>query len=253
MAFGNGYTIGFATAICVVCSLSIATVSTGLKERQEDNKRRDLQGNILGALGLPEDGHDLTGEEIDKMWVDRVEFRVVDPEGNLVDAANGDRDGDGDMDQDDVDHAVDSAADGAIPELCSLYVRKDGDTDGSYAVPVMGAGLWGPIYGFIALDPQATTVTGVTFFAPKETPGLGAEITGAKFMDQWVGKKVVDAAGKAKTIQVVKGDDEVICAGATDWCVDGVSGATITSRGVDEMVAQSLNWYDNYLVKLRGR
>ena len=96
-------------------------------------------------------------------------------------------------------------------------------------------------------------VTGVTFFAPKETPGLGAEIQSNKFKDQWVGKKVVDSAGKGKTIHVVKGDADVLCPGETDWCVDGVSGATITSRGVDAMVAQSLNRYDNYLVKLRGR
>ena len=253
MAFSNGYTIGFATAVCLVCSISIATVSVGLKERQDDNKRRDLQGNILGALGLPEDGHDLTGEEIDQLWVDRVEFRVIDPTGALVDGPKGDRDGDGDLDQDDVMISVGHAEEGAVPELCSLYVRKDGDKDVSYAIPMMGKGLWGPLTGYIALNPEATMVTGVTFFAPKETPGLGAEIQSNKFKDQWVGKKVVDSAGKGKTIHVVKGDADVLCPGETDWCVDGVSGATITSRGVDAMVAQSLNWYDNYLVKLRGR
>ncbi|NCG18981.1 MAG: NADH:ubiquinone reductase (Na(+)-transporting) subunit C [Rhodobacterales bacterium] len=253
MAFSSGYTIGFATAVCLVCSLSIASVSVGLKERQDDNKRRDLQSNILGALGLPEDGHDLVGEEIDQLWAARVDFRVIDPSGALVVGADGDRDGDGDLDEEDVLISLGNAEEGAVPDLCSLYVRKDGDKEASYAIPMMGDGLWGPITGYLALNPEATLVTGVTFFAPKETPGLGAEIQNAKFKDQWVGKKVVDSTGKGKTIQVVKGAADVLCPGETDWCVDGVSGATITSRGVDVMVAQSLDWYDNYLITLRGR
>ena len=82
MAFSTGYTFGFATAICVVCSLSVASLSIGLKDIQDDNRRRDLQGNILNALGLPEDGHDMLGEEIDRLWEERVEIRrAPDPSG----------------------------------------------------------------------------------------------------------------------------------------------------------------------------
>ena len=133
-----------------------------------------------------------------------------------------------------------------------MYVRKDGGNDAAYAVPANGMGLWGPISGYLALDPQVTTVTGVTFFAPKETPGLGAEITTDVFKDQFVGKKVVDNNGKPKSIRVVKGAAANLCPDDLDHCVDGVSGATITCRGVDDMIAQSLAWYDPYLSKLRG-
>ena len=254
MAFTNTYTFGFAFGICLVCSLSLATVSQGLKERQDDNRRRDLQGNILNALGVPEDGHALTGDEIDTLWVERVEFRVIDANGSIVEAAQGDQDGDGDLDETDVQLAR-AAVKGTdkAPAIYSVYVRKDGDSEGSYAIPMNGVGLWGPISGYLALNPKATEVTGVTFFAPKETPGLGAEITTEKFKSQWLGKKVVDGSGEKKPIRVVKGEAKLLCPDDLDWCVDGVSGATITSRGVDEMVAQSIDWYDPYLKKLRGR
>ena len=253
MAFGNAYTFGFATAICVVCSLSLATVSMGLKERQEDNARRDKQGNILKALGLPEDGGELTPEAIDSLWVERVELRVVDASGAVVEAPKGDQDGDGDLDEEDVELALDAAGEGETPEILGLYVRKDGAKDGAYGMPVYGAGLWGPISGYLALDPKATEVTGVTFFAPKETPGLGAEIMNAKFKGQWTGKRIVDAKGQATPVRVVKGEASTLCPDTVQHCVDGVSGATITSRGVDAMVAQSITWYDPYLNQLRGR
>ncbi len=254
MAFSSSYTFLFATGICVVCSLSVASVSLGLRDIQDDNKRRDLQGNILSAVGIPEDGHKLTGEEIDRLWEERIEFRVVDPSGKQVEGAAGDKDGDGDLDLDDVrlaTHAVKGTD--KVPELCSLYVRKDGKSDGAYAIPLAGKGLWGPISGYLALDPGATKITGVTFFAPKETPGLGAEITVDKFETQWIGKSIVDASGAGKTIHVVKGEAANLCPDDVEHCVDGVSGATITSRGVDAMVEQSLTWYDPYLKQLRGK
>lgn len=254
MAFSTGYTFGFATAICVVCSLSVAGLSLGLRDIQQANKRRDLQGNILGAVGLPEDGHKLTGDEIDQLWSERIEFRAFDAQGKLLEGAAGDRDGDGDTDADDTELArVAVKGTDETPAVLGVYVRKSGTADEAYAVPVHGAGLWGPVSGYLALNPKATEVTGVTFFAPKETPGLGAEITVDKFKKQWVGKKIVDGAGKTQTIRVVKGEAANLCPDDLEHCVDGVSGATLTCRGVDAMVAQALDWYDPYLQQLRSR
>jgi len=251
VAFDNAYTFKFATAICVVCSLALATVSMALRDLQDDNRRRDVQGNILGALGVPEDGRKLSGEEIDSMWASRVELRVVDNAGKLVEGR--DLNGDGVMDQLDVDQARAAAkGTGKSPDILSVYIRKDGDRDGAYAIPVYGAGLWGPISGYIALDPKGREISGVTFFAPKETPGLGAEITADKFKSQWVGKKVVGDGDALKSVRVVKGEAKALCPNELDYCVDGVSGATITSRGVDVMVEEALNFYDPYLKKIRG-
>lgn len=251
MSFSTGYTFGFAAVVCVVCSLSVATMSLSLRDMQDANKRRDVQGNILNAVGIPEDGHAPTGEEIDQLWNERIEFRAIDPSGKLLDAAQADQDGDGDLDPDD-EKLARAAVKGTDekPAFLGVYVRKDGKSDGAYAIPLSGKGLWGPISGYLALDPKAREVVGVTFFAPKETPGLGYEITADKFKSQWVGEQVVDQSGNAETIDVYKGQ----CPGgeADKHCVDGVSGATITSRGVDAMVEQALNWYDPYLKQLRG-
>lgn len=254
MSFSTGYTFSFAMGVCVVCSLSVASLSLGLRDMQEDNKRRDLQGNILMALGVTDKANPPTGEEIDKLFAERVELRFLSPSGELVDAKDADRDGDGDGDNDDLKFAYKAAkGTGNAPDLLGVYVRKDGSNDGAYAVPANGMGLWGPISGYLALDPGVTEVTGVTFFAPKETPGLGAEIMADGFKDQFVGKKVVDSTGKPTPIQVVKGSAATLCPDNLDHCVDGVSGATITCRGVDAMIAQSLTWYDPYLSKLRGK
>lgn len=249
MAFSNGYVFGFATVVCVVCSVALSGVSLSLRDRQELNRERDLHKNILGALGLPEDGGELDGPKIDELWEKRVQQRFITPD-NKKAGKELDQDGDGDLDQADVDIARKNAGDGA-PEVLSVYVRMDGDSVGAIAMPLNGKGLWGPISGYLALDPSASTVMGATFSAPKETPGLGAEIQEPKFVDQWTGKKLQKGSGPAP-IRVVKGPSELLCPDNVDQCVDGVSGATITSRGVDEMVATAVQHYDAYLKNPKG-
>jgi Na+-transporting NADH:ubiquinone oxidoreductase subunit C len=247
MAFSNGYIFGFSAAICVVCSVSVAGVSMSLKERQETNRIRDERRNILGALGLPGDGQPpYEGEAIDSAWNDYVEQVFVTPEGKPADDAQ-DLTGDGRLSDEDLRLALATTKEtGGTPSLLGLYVRKENGQTRAVAVPVEGVGLWGPISGYLALDPKATQVVGATFFAPKETPGLGAEIMEPPFKGKWLGKKVVDANGATTPIRVQKS-----CTDDLEHCVDGVSGATITSRGVDEMVADALAWYDPFLTSLR--
>jgi Na+-transporting NADH:ubiquinone oxidoreductase subunit C len=249
MAFSNGYVFGFAAVICVVCSVALSGVSLSLRDRQELNRERDLHKNILNALGLPEDGGQLDGPKIDELWEKRVQQRFITPD-NKKAGSELDQDGDGDLDQDDVDIARKAAKDG-VPSVLSVYVRMDGDSVGAIALPLNGKGLWGPIGGYLALDPNASTVMGATFSAPKETPGLGAEIQEARFVDQWKGKKL-KKDGAPAAIRVVKGEAANLCPDNLDQCVDGVSGATITSRGVDEMVATAVNYYDAYLKNPKG-
>jgi len=254
MAFSNGYVFGFAAAVCVVCSLAVSGVSLSLRDKQDLNRLRDERASILGALGLPEDGRALDGPTIDKLWEDRVQQRFLTPDGKVVqpaDSATYDQDGDGDLDDDDVDLAVKAARKaGDKPDVLSVFVRMDGKSPGAYAIPLTGNGLWGPLGGYLALDRSGKEIMGTTFFAPKETPGLGAEIQEPKFEDQWKGKKVVDQ-GKSAPVRVVKGEAANMCPDDLEHCVDGVSGATITCRGVDEMVSRAIDWYDGYLTELR--
>lgn len=251
MAFGNAYTFGFAAAVCIVCSTSLATVSMGLKDRQEANARRDLRKNILEALDLPEATNGvrpaIAGEAIDKMWDEKVELIAVSPkDGSKIDAAKADIDGNGSFDNDDLKAAAEKAkAAGTDPEILGLFVRKD---TGTVAIPMTGKGLWGPISAYMAFDPKLTEVQGVSFFAPKETPGLGAEITNPPFKNKFVGKTIVEG-GNTVPIRVPKPaecDED-----ADKHCVDGVSGATLTSRGVDEMIASSLAKYQPYIAGVR--
>lgn len=247
-SFSRGYVFGFATIVCLVCSVAVAGVSLSLRDRQELNKERDLRSSILTALGLPGDGRELRGEEIDAAWEQYVQQRFITPSGEPA-GPELDQDGDGDLDAEDLGVALESIKNqpNATPPLLGVYVRVEDGALRGLAIPMNGVGLWGPLSGYLALDPEGDEVTGATFFAPKETPGLGAEIMETPFESQWIGKEVVDDAGRIKTVQVVKGEAENLCAGDLEHCVDGVSGATITSRGVDAMVAQALAWYDPYL------
>jgi len=261
MTFSNGYVFGFATVVCIVCSVAVAGVSMSLSERQTLNKERDARNSILAALGLPEEECDsdgnctrprLVGEEIDELWEQNVEQRFITPDGSTADPAEVDQNGDGTLDDEDLTLALDKATDKDPPAVMGLYVRVDGAQTKSIAIPLDGVGLWGPLYGYLAVDPSATEVMGATFFAPKETPGLGAEIMEPPFERQWQNKSIVDDDNQTTTIRVVKGEAATACPDNLEHCVDGVSGATITARGVDEMVAQALDWYDPYLSDLRG-
>ena len=249
MAFGNLYTVGFAAGVCVLCSSILAGVSVSLKDLQEANARRDLYKNILEALDLPEskDGvrPAIAGEAIDQLWSDKVELVAISPkDGSRLELAQADLDKNGKFEHEDLKLAREEAVDGK-PALLGLFIRKD---NGTVAVPMTGNGLWGPISAYVAFDPKLTSVQGVSFFAPKETPGLGAEIVNPPFKQQWIGKSITEG-GKTVPIRVPKPSE---CAETTDkHCVDGVSGATITSRGVDAMIASSLSLYEPYIQTVR--
>ena len=123
--------------------------------------------------------------------------------------------------------------------------QKDGKN--YYIFPVYGKGLWGPIWGYVALEDDLNTIYGVTFDHKGETPGLGAEITKDWFQNQFKGKKIFDKKGNFVSVQVVKGG-----APANDpYAVDAISGATITSRGVQAMLKNSLSSYINFIQKVR--
>ena len=165
MAYSTGYTFGFAALVCVLCSTALATVSIGLKDKQEANARRDVQKNILLALGLPEDGSDLRGDAIDAMWSEKIALRAIDPKtGEELAPAAADQDGNGAFDSADLAVARDRAKSKGQPAaVLGIYERTDTRT---LAIPMIGKGLWGEISGYLAVDAKATTVEGTAFFAP---------------------------------------------------------------------------------------
>ncbi len=241
--FTTGYTFGFAIGLSSLLAIAVASASMGLRPIQQINEKRDLQSKILGALGLPEDeSQALRGPAIDTMYAERVEVIVIDDAGELL----------ADKKIEDVlaERKV-AKTEGRDAHLHAVYLRKDGQAIGAYAIEMSGKGLWGPISGYLAIAPDGVTVSGATFFAPKETPGLGYEITADTFIDQWKGKKIYDGS-KPRPVRVVKGTAENICPGATEFCVDGVSGSTLTCNGVDQMVKDAVETYNPYLARVRA-
>jgi Na+-transporting NADH:ubiquinone oxidoreductase subunit C len=134
-------------------------------------------------------------------------------------------------------------------QLPLYIIEKDGER--LYVFPMLGNGLWGNIYGNMALKSDFNTIYGVTFSHDKETPGLGAEITESFFTDQFIDKKIFDDAGNLTSIKVVKGGASTLPANEQIHGVDAISGGTITSVGVDEMIKNVLEAYLPYIEKQR--
>ena len=122
-----------------------------------------------------------------------------------------------------------------------LFVFEDNGTK-KYIVPMAGKGLWGPIWGYVAFEGDMNTIYGSTFDHKTETPGLGAEINQPDFQDKFIGKTIFDGA-EYVSVEVVKGGSDVE---GKSHLVDGISGGTITSKGVGEMMKRTLNVYVPY-------
>lgn len=246
-----GGIVSVALALCVVCSIVVSAAAVVLKPAQEVNKTRDLKRNILMAAGLYDAG--LTIEE----QFQRVDSRVVDistgeyatdidPEGFDQRAA-----------AKDPATSVALASDADIANIirqsryAMVYLVNDEAGDLSKVIlPVHGYGLWSTLYGFVALESDGNTIAGLGFYEHKETPGLGGEVDNPRWKDLWKGKQVYRDGAVA--ISVVKGSVDQ-GSDAANWQVDGLSGATLTSRGVSNLVQYWLgeDGFEPYLRNLR--
>jgi Na+-transporting NADH:ubiquinone oxidoreductase subunit C len=130
-----------------------------------------------------------------------------------------------------------------------IFVYKDENGNKKYIIPVRGKGLWGQIWGYVAINDDLNTIYGAVFDHAKETPGLGAEINQDWFMNEFKGKKLFDDNGNFISIEVVKGGG---ADPADPHAVDAISGGTITSKGLEDMLKDSLAPYVNYFEKLLG-
>ena len=248
------HTILFATAVCIVCAVVVSSSAVSLKERQLANAALEKQRNVLMAAGLLEVGEKINPEEV----VHR--FETIRPV--VIKLATGEE-------QTDIDPAtfdpVRAAADPAtstaapdntagvrrLPDHALVYqvLAPDGDLE-KLIVPIEGYGLWSTLYGFIALDADLDTVKGITFYQHGETPGLGGEVDNPKWKAKWEERKVFDEEGTPQ-ITVIKGQAGLPV--DDPYRVDGLSGATITSRGVTNLVHFWLgdDGFGPYLEKLR--
>lgn len=230
MQYSNAYTFRFAAIVTIVCSILLAGAATLLKPRQEENKIFDKKKNILASVGIkPKEGQSFSRTEINQIYSQRIKEFVIDREGNIVEGKK----------PADLDPRKDTG-------LFPIYENIEDGQIVSYIIPVSGKGLWSTIYGYLALEADGQTVKGITFYAHGETPGLGGEIEKDWFTSNFAGKKITDENGTIVSIEVIKGK---INPGSPEAVhqVDGISGATITGKGVENFIKQNLLTYEPFL------
>lgn len=224
----NAYTLLYATIMVVIVALVLAIVSGSLKERQTANVELDKKKQILSALNI-----DTKDADAEALWAKYItDELVLDANGQVI------------------DNPAEKAFDIVIKKELSLKLENRSlplyvaniDGEVKYVISLFGAGLWGPIWGYVALNEDKNTVYGTFFSHASETPGLGAEIAYKPFQEQFIGKKIMNNQSEFVSIAILKPGQTT---DAQDQ-VDGISGGTITSKGVEEMLLVCLGQYEKY-------
>ena len=219
----NSYTIIYAAVTVVIVAFMLAFVSSSLRDRQNRNVEFDTKKQILSALNVR------NVEDVENTYKKYVkQDMLMQADGTLTENQDG----------------FSTAYEKEVKTNKRFHVfvaEKDGDT--KYVFPVYGTGLWGAIWGYVALNSDKNTVYGVYFSHASETPGLGAEIATEHFQTLFSGKKAVDNG------QIVLGVVKNGKVENPECQVDGISGGTITSDGVNLMLKNCLSNYKNFLTK----
>ena len=247
-------TVAVAAVLCGVCSVVVSLSAINLRPMQKENKILDVKKNLLLSAGLLKNAK-ASKEEILKIF-ENIETKLVDLKtGQFVTDIKPES-------YDDRAAAKDPKRNIQIPSKLDLgknkvrakygkvyFVKKDGQVT-SLVLPVYGKGLWSTLYGFLALDKDTRTVKGFGFYEHAETPGLGGEVDNPNWKAQWIGKIVSDKSFKP-FVQVKKNVDPNSEEGKRT--VDGLSGATITGRGVQDLLNYWLgdHGYGPFLVQFR--
>lgn len=232
----NKYTFIFSIIMVVVVGALLAFAAVSTKGRIDKNVRLEKMQNILSTVGV----------QTDREGAEKLYNQIIKEQFSLK--ADGT-----------VDEAVDAFKIDLAQELKKpvdeqrfpLYVAEN-DGKKFYIIPLRGAGLWDAIWGYISIEEDLNTVKGAVFDHKGETPGLGGEITTEWFQKQFQNEKIYDASGTLTGVEVVKGNNDLAGARKDDNKVDAISGATITSRGVSDMLSERLGRYKTYFKNLKS-
>ncbi len=244
-----GKTVGFVLVICLVCAALVSIAAVGLKPLQTANKLLDKQTKILEASGLLADaGKDIVGtynKLVEAKMIDLKTGTIIDGDVNTFDERSDSRDNAKSTKPTNDIAGLSRRADRAVVYLVKT---EQGQLD-TIVLPIVGSGLWDLMYGFVGLAPDLNTVKSVVYSDLKETPGLGAEVLNPKWKALWPGKKMFNEQGDI-AIKLVKG-------GAKKGDVHGVdalSGATLTSNGVERTIHFWLGdeGYGPFITKFRN-
>ncbi|PCJ11436.1 MAG: Na(+)-translocating NADH-quinone reductase subunit C [Gammaproteobacteria bacterium] len=253
-------TVTVAFFLCLVCSVVVSTAAVVLRPAQLENKAADLKKNILAAANIWDES-----KSIDEQF-ENIEARLVNvSEARFATESELDEHAISDVSRYDERKAAKDSSRNVVlskahdiasikrrAKFVKVYLVRD--TDGALnkiILPVSGYGLWSTLYGFIALESDLNTVVGLGFYEHAETPGLGGEVDNPKWKSIWPGKKVYDDQGQV-ALGLVKASVDRNGPNAMHE-VDGLAGASLTSRGVTNLVRFWLgeNGYEPFLKNLK--
>ena len=227
----NAYTFLFATLMVLVVASSLAFTASSLKDKQNENVRKEKMQNILATIGISTDRDKAEG--LYNQYI-KQELALI-KDGSNDETVNA--------------FKIEMATETKKPleqQRFPLYIAEVEEAK-YYIVPLRGAGLWDAIWGYIALEGDMTTIKGAVFDHKGETAGLGAEITQDWFQERFVGETVFDTNGNLVGINVSKTNNDPKDLDKDDHEVDAISGATITGDGVTDMILERLTHYLPYL------
>ncbi|MGQ1786559.1 MULTISPECIES: NADH:ubiquinone reductase (Na(+)-transporting) subunit C [unclassified Saccharicrinis] len=225
---GNLYTVLYAVVMVVVVAAVLALVATGLKEKQDKNVEVAKKIDLLKSVGIASDATTAV-----KLYDNHIgeNTKVINMNGEEIKGEA---------------FAIDLAKElrkEPKDRNYPLYICNLDNGEEKLIIPLRGVGLWGAIWGYISIDSDKNTVYGATFDHKGETPGLGAEISKDFFETQFKGKTIFDNSGAFTSIAVLKGG----VSEGNPHAVDAISGGTITSNGVTDMLKECLEGYEKYL------
>lgn len=234
-SFSNTYIFVFSLIMVIVVAVLLSFVAMQLKPRQDLNVELERMSDILHSVGRAEDASQVKDktsyitEEFNKYITDSY---VVNYEGEKIE-----------KDAFEVTLNIKEETDKDVTERnLPVFVYTSPEGEQKYIVPVRGKGLWGPLWGYVSFREDMNTIFGAVYDHSKETPGLGAEINTDWFEEEFQGKKIFDDNGAFVSIEVVKGGTSP----DNPHGVDAISGGTITSKGLEDMLQDCFKGYVNY-------
>ena len=231
-------TLTVALLVCLVCSVFVAGAAVALRPAQLENRLLDKQRSILAIAGIGE--ANMSAKQVKSLYNERIVAKLVNLEtGEFSDEFDP-------KTFDPLAAAKDPALSKSLPgdediasikrreRFSTVYMVENNGALETLIIPVRGYGLWSTLYGFMAVKGDLNTVAGFGFYQHGETPGLGGEVDNPKWRNQWPGKELYDDSGKL-AVQIIKGSVDPQSP-KVDHQVDGLAGATLTSKGVDNLI-----------------
>lgn len=228
---------------CITCAVIVSVTAVSVRPEQNLNIENEKKLKILAAAGIVTNEVDKEFSKIETLYIDFVSNQLIQIDGNY----------------DHIKASASAESSSIIPKKQDIAILKRRENVAPIYVwyseekqiqkvvlPIRGYGLWGTLYGYISLDADLNTVKGIEYYDHKETPGLGGEVDSPAWKSDWNGKKVYNSSGEV-ILYVTKGPS------SEDYEIDGISGATLTSNGVTNMIRYWLgeNGYGPVLQQLR--